>query len=296
MSEESAARQRDRFITFAFAASDVLIEVDPSDRICFIAGSVGSLFGVDPALPYGAEMVSFIAPEDLNRFQEFTEKLKRSGRASDLKVGAVKPGETQARCKIQISGMMAPDKSGIQHLCIKKLMGAAKVVAPVKASPMSIMDFSVNASSLVDDGADRESRPELALFDFNWSAVERKLGKREADRLAKNLIATMDGWAAHGTGVGKVGEGRFSMLLDKGTGTDPIKERLTETARKSHPKLSLDVGAATVSLDDLIDGDGFGELLSEAMEAFQQSGGKSIDLDKARKTLATTGTGRRHYQ
>ena len=56
--------QRDRFVGFAFAAADLLLEIDRSGDVCFGSGAARRLLGVAADALSGSRFVDFVAADD----------------------------------------------------------------------------------------------------------------------------------------------------------------------------------------------------------------------------------------
>ncbi len=55
--------ERDRFVAFAFASADLLIEFDSSEAVSFVAGATEGLLGKTPVQLAGMPFDTLISPE-----------------------------------------------------------------------------------------------------------------------------------------------------------------------------------------------------------------------------------------
>ncbi|MDB5376353.1 MAG: hypothetical protein JWR00_799 [Rubritepida sp.] len=74
--------ERERFVAFAFAAADLLIEADPEGRIVFAAGAFRLRFGDAPEAFLGLDVADLIAPADRMSFVANLALLPERGRLS----------------------------------------------------------------------------------------------------------------------------------------------------------------------------------------------------------------------
>src|SRR5690606_38115152 len=61
---EQLREQRDRFLAFAFAASDLLLEIGDDSQIRYVVGATKQLLGGPPAAVIGRGWLELFAPED----------------------------------------------------------------------------------------------------------------------------------------------------------------------------------------------------------------------------------------
>jgi PAS domain-containing protein len=71
---------RERFVTFAFAAADLLVEATADGRVTFAAGAFRSRLGCEPAALIGKPATSMVAAEDRAAFDTCLRLLGVRGR------------------------------------------------------------------------------------------------------------------------------------------------------------------------------------------------------------------------
>ncbi|HUN45774.1 MAG TPA: EAL domain-containing protein [Stellaceae bacterium] len=117
--------ERDRFVAFAFAAADLLIEVSPEGRILFCAGAAQALTGKAPAGLLGTPVLELWLPGDRALMARMLRQAS-SGRVGPLLLHL---GGTATR--VSVSAYQLPGKTpGKIHLAIARaLSGAEKAAA-----------------------------------------------------------------------------------------------------------------------------------------------------------------------
>lgn len=274
----SIAEQRDRFLTFAFAASDVLIEVDDAGIIVFVAGSVKNLLGRSIEELMGASVESVASQGHRVVLAEYLKKLIETGRASDRLIDVESSGSDK-KIQISVSGMSSPQRPGIHHLALKKVpLAARRAEGQVPASPMAVLDFANSAAMLSTEARAAGEDLNFAMYDVDWEKVEKSVSKEKAEELNDTLVNTLRAWASGGSGVGQVGEGKYSLLLDDGIDAETLSKRIAAVAKETDESLDLDVNHASLSVSDVIDTDDFGAFFEQAMERFDEVGGEKFDL------------------
>ena len=275
--ELSLVEQRDRFVAFAFAASDVLMEVDQDGVIVFVSGSVKSLLGHSTNELMGTKVAGLASDEDWVVLTEFLKKLRVTGRASDRLITLRHDGDQIHQ--VSVSGMSSPQRRGIHHLAIKRVpLASRRSEALIPEQPMSVLDFA-NSSAAMGVAARKSGEGvNLAMYDVGWDAVENAINPEDARALNDTLVHTMRAWAAGGSGVGQIGKGKYSLLLDEGIDPKSLSNRITEVTKERHSNLDLNISETALSLSDVIDTDDFGKKFEEAMAHFDMVGGEKFDL------------------
>ncbi|NMM46013.1 hypothetical protein HH303_16065 [Rhodospirillaceae bacterium KN72] len=279
MTEEfSLTEQRDRYVAFAFAAADVLLEVDDSGVVVFAAGSVKALLHRTAEELKGQDVAVIAAETDAAVLGEFVNKLKLTGRVSDQWILA-HPGADGKPTPISVSGMSSPQRKGIHHLSIKALpLRSRETVTKAAPNPMSVLDFANAAAIVGTQSRDAGEEMNFAFYDVNWDHVEKTVSREDADRLNDSLVQTMRAWSSGGSGVGQVGRGRYSVLLDDGIDASAVSKRMAEIAKDQCDYLVLDVEEASLPLGEIVNSDDFGPMFEKAMRHFNDVGGRAFDL------------------
>ena len=76
-----AARQRERWVAFAFTGADLLVEATPDGVIRFAAGPFRLRFGADPESFVGRRATTLIAPPDQAAFRRRPSAWRRCSAA-----------------------------------------------------------------------------------------------------------------------------------------------------------------------------------------------------------------------
>ena len=87
-SREIALRQqRDRFIGFAFAGGDLLVETDLDGRVTYVAGAAQTISGRAEDDMVGRLLTELVMPELADLTAEFLDQLVTKGRALPCRIG-----------------------------------------------------------------------------------------------------------------------------------------------------------------------------------------------------------------
>ncbi len=84
MSAETLRRERDRFVAFAFAAADMLMELDKDGTVVFADGATGGLLGVVPQSLVGKNLADLVISEDRKAVSNLLRQIPHEQRMEGL--------------------------------------------------------------------------------------------------------------------------------------------------------------------------------------------------------------------
>lgn len=103
---------RDRFIAFAFASSDFLIEIDKSGSILFTAGQVKSLTGKTAEELVGENWLHIFSKRSHDNLGALIKGVQKAGRLGPLMVN-IQNDKTGASAQALVMGMTIPESASI---------------------------------------------------------------------------------------------------------------------------------------------------------------------------------------
>ncbi|WP_185961282.1 EAL domain-containing protein [Telmatospirillum sp. J64-1] len=228
--DPSLRAQRDRFLAFAFAGADVLLELGPEGDILFAAGASAAIFGLaDDRLP-GLLLNQMTAEADRPTLAEALHRLRQDGRLHRIRLHFTLPDGTLV--PTELSGIATQGPGGTVHLTVNHL----------RAAPQQ--DGTEGAGEPDSDGfADLVcNRLSQARKDSAGHAVTLVTLPLDPSQLA-TAEALLRAWSLGGDSVRRIGENSFG-LLHEGT-LDPA----TLAARLGKTLGIADPAWATVTLD-----------------------------------------------
>jgi len=99
---------RDRFVAFAFASSDFLLEIKKTGEIVFSAGKAKSLTGNDSVSLQEKDWLSIFSKKDHSDLKALLKGVQRAGRVGPLMV-AVHNAKTDMQHRAMVMGMTIPE-------------------------------------------------------------------------------------------------------------------------------------------------------------------------------------------
>lgn len=239
--------ERDRFVAFAFAAADLLLEIDVHGKILFASGASQSLTRHNPTELIGKSLFELIAPGDQRLAKILMTSLARGGRLSPVALrladennsvvivgGCRLPSEQvcyHLSFTVPAPTVGAGDKPGARNAAsglLEKddftklaIARSAEAGAPVKMTMLGLIGLN-----------DLRSRVDTEIADGFMAAVGRHLRAHSSD----------------GDSAGQLEDGRFGVLHKDAIDTDALTRQIVALSKSVDPKGS-GVGVETSTLD-----------------------------------------------
>ncbi|NKC32811.1 EAL domain-containing protein [Falsiroseomonas selenitidurans] len=195
MAETRPARplgDRERFVAFAFAAADLLVEVAEDGRIGFAAGAFRARLGQPPEAFLGSEPERMIAPEDRPAFAAALAMLPGRGRLAPTAFRLADAAHTP----FSVSGLHLLSADDAARLCL----AFAPLPAPPDLRPADAAALLREAGQRLRGG----QAEELALIDLPGAAP--------AEAVLERLMLDNAGLMA-----AEIAPGRYGVLAGEGS-------------------------------------------------------------------------------
>jgi EAL domain-containing protein (putative c-di-GMP-specific phosphodiesterase class I) len=213
-----AARSRktaDRFVAFAFAAADLLVEVEPDGRITFAAGAFRSRLGSDPEAFLHRQVEDLASGEDRAQLAASVAMLAGRGRLQPTLIRLADP----ARTPFVLSGLALPTEAGAPGaLCLT--FGPIPTGVATATDSTDKDSFARAAEARLRDPA----RPtELGLMQVDRAGAEAFASRPNVEgQVLKELLSTME----PGTQIGRLSQGRWGVLQREGADLGEVSDRV----------------------------------------------------------------------
>jgi EAL domain-containing protein (putative c-di-GMP-specific phosphodiesterase class I) len=194
--------QRDRFLTFAFAAADLLVEASGDGTIVFAAGAFRARFGSTPERFIGRHVHNLFAASDHPALDLALSITAMRGRSAPL---VLRLADTAATAMV-VSGMALGDDSGQLCLTIGRLPG---LPAPSPDDAPRPLQFARAAEMRLRQG----DAGAIGLLELEGWAETRNALPAETQRLLQaeitEVLARLGG---PGAITGEIAQGRYGVL------------------------------------------------------------------------------------
>lgn len=239
---QSALDARERLLAFAFAASDLLVEVDRDQRVTFAAGAFQSRLGRPGESYLGQPVSRLVAAEDHAALETALAHLSHRGRLPPIGVRIADP----ARTPFSLAGLAA---GGGERFCLT----FGQLPAPLPASSMVAGDQAGLlriAEPRLREAASGGAAARLALVQVEGLAEATVLLGHGARAELLDSIGEAIGKAAPGGAAGELGGGRWGLVHGGGLDADALARGIEALARARAPATAaLRVAAADLPLD-----------------------------------------------
>jgi hypothetical protein len=169
-SDLSLSQQRDRFVAFAFAPSDILLEVNLDGNLTYATGGLQSLLQQDEGALLGSSLSALVVEEDTIVIEELLSRIALTGRVRDVAVRLA--GASGAQVQVMVCGMKCPYEDGIVHLAVRRapLTNAGAAVGAAD-SPVSKEQFKEQVAHYAEAAREAQETKNLTLYDLGLSQI-----------------------------------------------------------------------------------------------------------------------------
>ncbi len=283
MTDHNSRNDRDRFLAFAFATADLLIELTPDgEHMQFVAGACQTILNYKPKDLVDRRLVDVIAVSDRPRLHSAIRSIKAGRRMQPMKLQFLnRDGKT---IDAMIAGFRMPDgdetKAAI-HLSANfprgnqiSFVGSLGDDRGADFVDMKDMIALATGETTASEGLS------LTLLDLDGlSDIDDPEASAE---ITDSLLNLLQSDQVGSKAIGKLGDDRFGVLHPEWMKADDLKNKVTSTVQASHPA-AANIKATTKAVD--LDQDNLSKsdaqrALQYAMEQFAQAEtAEEFDID-----------------
>lgn len=249
---EKLKAQRDRFIAFAFAGADLLLEVGDDDVIAYSAGAGEAVYGLSDSDLTNKRLAEFVHPRDRKKFDDALLRLKNTGRLDHTPMTLVSSEGTMAQ--LRLAGIRLPQFPKAYHLVLSRVPNVTasepeRVVGEVdqKAKFIDMVRQRLNEGNRL--GQDYT----LTLFDLsdtNFDGVE----PAASQSFLSTVLHTLEECSVRGASASPLASHSFGIVHDHKISPEAVQQRLAALAGKFTSKTAgpaaIKMRSATLDMDD----------------------------------------------
>lgn len=289
-------RSRDLYVAFAFAAADLLVEVNADGTIAFTVGAAMVLSGRPARLLSGQPLASLFMPAEAERVQRALTRIDKGERVRHL-VLHVEDSQDGSRKPVALSGYRHPHRTDARLVALSH---AASLDVPADAhDPVSgLLDkdnFTDLARRVLDESAAEVADTSYRLTLLDVPAMEQvcaKAGPIVADEFIAELGDRLRACSVGGDAAGELGSNRYGLIHPPDLTADTIENTVGDLVREFLPESrTAAVHSTSLALDtDGISSEEAANALIYSLNAFSQSGAVSLTklADNLRPRLSET--------
>ncbi|HLO76374.1 MAG TPA: EAL domain-containing protein [Magnetospirillum sp.] len=276
-------RSRDLYVAFAFAAADLLVEVEADGTISFTVGAAMALAGRPARLLTGVRLAELFIPEDAQRVERALARIDRGERIRHLLLHT--PGNDQGHVSkpVALSGYRHPQRA---HARLIALAHAASLdVAAEAHDPITgLLDkdgFTDLARRMLGESSALEGEDSYQLTMLEVPQVEKvraEAGPLAADEFMSELGDRLRACSVGGDAAGELGENRYGLIHAPDVTTQTIEATISELVRAFLPSgADTSVQTSSVALDGAgISSEEAANALIYSLNAFSHSGAMTL--------------------
>lgn len=258
---EQLREQRDRFLAFAFAASDLLLEVGDDSLIRYAVGATNQLLGGPPKAVIGQGWLDLFAEEDRPLLVAKIGALTPGKRCGPILVSIRPPASSQAAqarrrpLRVVFNACRIPDHEDVVYCTLTVAsIGLAKAArADATRADNGLLRrkaFEEAAVETLEAARAAGQDVEITFIEFVGAAGFReRLGSDRWQAFYADAGTVMRGGAIDSDAAGAIAEDRFGIVHEAGADVGlEVRRQLAELARAFDPQGGgLEVEQATVA-------------------------------------------------
>jgi EAL domain-containing protein (putative c-di-GMP-specific phosphodiesterase class I) len=237
--------QRDRFVGFAFAAADLLIEVTRSGTIAFVAGAAQNLNGCSSEHLVGTAFIELIAAGDRAIAAALIAALDRSGRLLPIIVRLARDGSPP----VVLGGCRLPNNNASIFLALTIANPPPPEEGALDAPMLSREDFAGQAESrMLEDPAGDYQLTFVAVDEL--AALQARLTDDVAQGLTKTVERYLYNAASDIKAAGQLGGDRYGLLHKSAFDPTRLQQAVEALSKAVDPNgEGVTLRSATMALD-----------------------------------------------
>lgn len=243
---DSIRAERDRFVAFAFAAADLLLEVDGAGKITFAAGALKSLTNRDAGALMGRAFTELLAESDRALVKVLLASMKDGGRLSPILVQLANP----LAVNVMLGGCLLPSKRESYQITLTVLTARMPVdVRPGNRDTATGLLAKDEFSKLAEEKLRAPGNFQLSLVEVGgMEAVRERADEELAEGFLTAVGRHLRAQSADGDSAGQITGGKFGVIHQGNFDASALYHQISELATAAEID-DITVNAATVDLD-----------------------------------------------
>jgi len=231
---EDLGRTSDVYVAFAFAAADVLVEIDPQGQTVFAVGAAMALFGRGARGLVGQPLRQIVHPSDLTVLDSALDQMGRGERVRNALLRVLRPDGRAV--ELTLSGYPSPCDPGHILLALGHPGGLPAAANRVVGTDLLDKDsFQAMATQLIES-ADPDEPYQLSLVELpDLPALHSEASGGLSAAFAAELGHRLKTLSVGGDAVGQIDSTKFSVLHAASVSPDAITNSIAQAAQSALP-------------------------------------------------------------
>ncbi|WP_119458395.1 sensor domain-containing phosphodiesterase [Rhodospirillaceae bacterium SYSU D60014] len=234
--ETSLRNERDRFVAFAFAAADLLLEIDAKRSIQFASGAARQFTGRDASALVGQSLLNLVALDDRRLVAAALDRVKSGMRFQPLPVRFA-----QGKQSVWLAGFRLPDSDGLTHLAVTGgKVSWNQVPASNRDEATGLLaeaDFRDRATTWLQANGDGGDHAELTLLELSGvPELQSCLDGDAGANLMADIGAVLRAASLEGDAAVRLGPDRFGLLHEPSVEIADVERHIATLAGDADPR------------------------------------------------------------
>jgi EAL domain-containing protein (putative c-di-GMP-specific phosphodiesterase class I) len=272
--------ERDRFVAFAFAAADLLVQIDSDRCVRFASGASQALLGVAATSLPGRDISDFIDPRDGPYFLRLLSTLLVQGRIEAVAV-LLRRADGQ-RLRVMLGGCCFLERTADYYLSFTHLTPVFSADDEDRDPETRLLlpaAFTEAAAQMARSCPEFGGNQMVMLHVGGLAALEDGLSGPARSQLRSEMAGLLRSASAGGDAAAQLDRETFSVVQTKGVDATELSFGLEAVARATEPDAQLSVSVATVLLDAGTMGDqDAGRALAYCIKHFAETKGAGFAM------------------
>ena len=247
--------ERDRFVGFAFAAADALVELVDDHSVSYVAGAIQGLSGRSADTLIGQRFLDLVTPTDRAVMKAVLEAPSSSGRFGPVTIGLMRPDGKVMR--LAVSGTQLPGASARTYLAISALrLGPAPEAPSAEDRDPDTGLLNKDALANIATEAMKASGAQTDPYEMTFLELEglddlkARIGGDGAEAFMSDITAHMQAHSINGDAAGHISGDKYGIVHGADLDVSALEGTLAERTRAADPTgKGIEVEVATVALD-----------------------------------------------
>lgn len=291
---DAIRHDRDRFIGFAFASADLLLELTADLRVSWAGGAALSLLGLESDRAVGLPFGHFVSPLDASLAGAAMRGLKPGGRYKDLLLALRHGDGNSAPVTISVYQSLSERQTQYFLAIARRTLPASDSTAPLRRDRttglVEAVEFAQSTAHALRAAREAGQSARLTLVQICGEAeLDRLLGAERSRALLSEIGAQLRKHAVVPEGAAKLGDGRFSVAQLGSAAPAAISTMIAQIGESfALDPSDLQVTEASVDFEDqsLAESD-VESILGHVLERFRAEGAGGIASGSAEGFLRT---------
>jgi len=289
---ESLKRERDRYVSMAFAWADLLFELDRYFNIEFVEGATEAFFGRSKTDLQGSSFRDLVMPSDIPLVGQIFKSILKSGRIHD-KMLRLMLSTDQPQWVSMSAYCLGPDSN--IFIALRKssaeALPSASLPKDEKSGLVDSHSFAGMAAERLRSIQEAGETAEVTLVSIpEITTLQERLDENASDALLQSVGDFLKANSVGGDTAAKVGDGRFSIMHASGTKVEDLVSQIEGLTQKFDPTgVGVQVQSATMEMEggaDISEED-LAKGLLYTMNKFRDSDGAGLNIKDLAANMST---------